>query len=283
MDERDASVEHDALGAVRVAERDGDVVAEARAEERRTPMSSPLAVTGSVNCAARRERERAQRGLGRRERRGELRPRRRREVGAPAADRRQRAAGSATKPKVVPGRDVAGEPDDRRGGRVEMLRAVQHRHELLQVLGEDVGRGNGVVRLVVLALEERRAVRDGEEGERRGSRRGTSLRSRRAPGCARARPRRAEARPARAVRRGRCARSVGASRRAAATVAAKTISAGTRSRNALVPPLLASCAAPTEPRAQPIEHDGDARRSQPCRAASARAVRAARPARGTVR
>ena len=128
---------------------------------------------------------------------------------------------------------------------------MQHRNELREVLGEDERRRDRVRRLVVLAAHERRAVGDREEREadaRDQERRG----DRRVPGVAGERRRgeaerdgpaaaRAPEQPQR--RREQAART--------ATAAAKTISAGTSSRKALVPLPEASDCASIEPRAQP--------------------------------
>ena len=235
--------------AVRVPERDALVVAERRAEDR--AHGDVVAVRGHRDreAPAGRQRRRAQRGVAVRARS----LRRARAAAARAKSVRQPPTSSRlSSPRnenVVPDETL---PESRSTcGRPGRRRAVQHRDELREVLAR--GRTTPAPRRP-LRRAGRGAASSGRRRRRargRGSRRGTSRRSPRGPGlrASDAAARRSAIGPRRPARPS--ARSVGASRRAASTAAANTISAGTRSRNALVPPLAASCCASTEPRAHP--------------------------------
>ena len=103
------------------------------------------------NVVAMRGDREAEDGSGRQRRRPER-----------ARAERKPALGYAEEREARGARDVAGEPEHLRRPSVARP-AVKHRHELREVLGCDVRRGNGVVRLVVLALQQGRAIGDREE------------------------------------------------------------------------------------------------------------------------
>ena len=166
VQERDPCVQDDGVPLVRLAERDRLVVAERRAEDGAQPDVLAVRRHGQLEPAAGGQRGRAQRLVARGgDAAGELRERSRREVAAPAAHvgearwrqaehRERRAAGN-----------VPGQPEHRRRRRRIRRRrgGVQHGHELRQVLGQHEGRRHGVRGLVVLAVDQGRAVDHGEQ------------------------------------------------------------------------------------------------------------------------
>ena len=89
------------------------------------------------------------------------------EIGTPAADARDAIRWKSEKRERRSRRHVAGQAEHLRrapGVAVER-RAVQDRHQLREVLREHERRRDRVARFVVLAAQQGRAVRDGEQGE----------------------------------------------------------------------------------------------------------------------
>ena len=148
-----------------VAEPDGDIVAERGAEERPHADVVARARHRERELPAGRERHRLQRCLRWCDCCSELRACLRCEVAAPSADVLDRVTRQGEEAERRPRRHVAGKPDDLRGRTLQILRAVRHRDELVEVLGEDVRSGDRERRLVALALRQRGAIADREQRE----------------------------------------------------------------------------------------------------------------------